>query len=117
MAKANSSDGSAANGGDLGWFGMGQMVPEFETAVVALRVGAGVRAGEVAVRLAPDQAQREARDGAAGARRRRGRRSRTSCARQALEAKLAELRAAAEIEKPETGTPPAAIRESDLLTN
>ena len=33
VAKANSSDGSAANGGDLGWFGLGQMVPEFEAAV------------------------------------------------------------------------------------
>ena len=36
---------------------------------------------------------------------------------EALEARLVELRGAAEIEKPETGTPPAAIRESDLLTN
>ena len=34
VAKANSSDGSAANGGELGWFGVGQMVPEFEAAVV-----------------------------------------------------------------------------------
>ena len=33
----------------------------------------------------------------------------------ALEAKLAELRGAATIETPETGMPPAAIRESDLL--
>ena len=40
VAKANSSDGSAANGGDLGWFGAGQMVPEFETAVSAMQVGA-----------------------------------------------------------------------------
>ena len=43
MAKANSSDGSAASGGDLGWFGAGQMVPEFETAVAAMEVGAGRR--------------------------------------------------------------------------
>ena len=39
MAKANSSDGSAASGGDLGWFGPGQMVPEFEAAVTAMEVG------------------------------------------------------------------------------
>ena len=40
IAKAKSSDGSAAQGGDLGWFGPGQMVPEFEKAVFALEVGA-----------------------------------------------------------------------------
>ena len=38
-AKANSKDGSAANGGDLGWFGLGAMVKPFEDAVVAAPVG------------------------------------------------------------------------------
>jgi peptidyl-prolyl cis-trans isomerase C len=40
LAQANSSDGSAANGGDLGWFGLGMMVKPFEEAVIALQPGA-----------------------------------------------------------------------------
>jgi len=40
LAQENSEDpGSAANGGDLGYFGKGKMVPEFETAVFSLQVG------------------------------------------------------------------------------
>jgi peptidyl-prolyl cis-trans isomerase C len=39
VAKANSSDGAAANGGDLGWFGAGMMVKPFEDAVLAAEVG------------------------------------------------------------------------------
>jgi peptidyl-prolyl cis-trans isomerase C len=39
LAKAHSSDGAAANGGDLGWFSQGMMVKPFEDAVLAMDVG------------------------------------------------------------------------------
>ncbi|MBI5408420.1 MAG: peptidylprolyl isomerase [Nitrospirae bacterium] len=40
LAKALSKDkGSAVKGGDLGYFGHGQMVPEFEQAVLRMKVG------------------------------------------------------------------------------
>lgn len=39
LAKARSTGPSGPNGGELGWFGLGQMVPEFETAVLSLSNG------------------------------------------------------------------------------
>jgi peptidyl-prolyl cis-trans isomerase C len=114
VAKANSIDGSAANGGDLGWFGMGQMVPEFETAVVALepgQVSAPVKS-QFGWHLIKLNEKRETTPPPLDAARPE---IENQLRQQALEARLAELRAAAKIETPETGTPPAAIRESDLL--
>ncbi|MGL4490501.1 MAG: peptidylprolyl isomerase [Rhizobiaceae bacterium] len=39
LAKEKSSDGSAGEGGDLGYFGAGQMVPEFEKQAFTIAVG------------------------------------------------------------------------------
>ncbi len=116
VAQANSSDGSAASGGDLGWFGAGQMVPEFEAAVQDLTVGEvsdpvksqfgwhlikleGTR-GTTAPTLEAARPQIE-----------------EQLRQEALAAKLADLRKDAKIERPDSGIPAAAIRESDLLTD
>ena len=40
LAKAHSTGPSGPNGGELGWFGEGMMVAEFENAVQAMKVGA-----------------------------------------------------------------------------
>ncbi|MBI5729217.1 MAG: peptidylprolyl isomerase [Candidatus Magasanikbacteria bacterium] len=39
LARQYGQDGTAAKGGDLGWFGKGEMVPQFEAAVFALKKG------------------------------------------------------------------------------
>jgi len=39
LARANSEDGSASQGGDLGWAAPGSFVPEFEEAMNALAIG------------------------------------------------------------------------------
>ncbi|MFO1141465.1 MAG: peptidylprolyl isomerase [Amaricoccus sp.] len=116
VAQANSSDGSAASGGSLGWFGAGQMVPEFEATVVTMKPGdvAGpvktqfgwhiIKLNETRQTTPPtlDQAKAQIEQ---------------QLQQDALQAKLTELRAAAKIDRPDTGIAPAAIRESDLLTN
>jgi peptidyl-prolyl cis-trans isomerase C len=116
LAKANSSDGSAASGGDLGWFGPEQMVPEFEAAVATLEVGqvAGPVQTQFGWHLIKLNDKRETAAPALEAARPV---IEDQLRQEALQARIAELREGATIDKPETGTPPAAIRETDLLTN
>ena len=39
LAKKHSEDGTAIEGGDLGWFKPGEMVPEFENVAFAMETG------------------------------------------------------------------------------
>ena len=76
VAKANSEDGSAPEGGDLGWMGAGGFVPEFEEAMNALPLGGisgpvvsrfGVHLIQVLERRTVDVEMKQLRDQARGA--------------------------------------------------
>lgn len=115
LAKANSTDkGSGANGGDLGWFGLGMMVKPFEDAVIAAEPGkvAGpvksdfgwhlILVKEARVAAAPTLD--EMRDELAA-----------EIERAAVEAHLTALTDAAEITRPGEGLDPALLRDATLL--
>jgi peptidyl-prolyl cis-trans isomerase C len=117
LAAEHSTDpGSAANGGSLGWFGLGRMVPEFETAVTGLEVGAvsdpvETQFGWHVIRL-DDTRQTslpplEALRGEIV----------SELQEQALQAEVEALRAEADIVMPEAAVAPEAIRSDDLLGN
>lgn len=114
VAKTNSTDGSAAQGGELGWFGAGQMVPEFETAV------AGMKKGDVA---GPIQTQfgwhliklNDTRESAAPPLDQVRPQIEQQLRQQAFQAELEKLRAASKVEITASSVPAAAIRDADLL--
>lgn len=115
LAKANSTDtGSGANGGDLGWFGLGTMVKPFEDAVVAAEVGkvtAPVQSDfgwhlilVSETRPAANPPLEDLREELTA-----------ELQQKAIEAKVAEVVAAAKVEKPGEGLDPALIADSTLL--
>lgn len=116
LATEHSSDGSAQNGGDLGWFGLGRMVPEFETAVQELE------AGEVSD---PIQTQfgwhliklNETRESAPPPLEEVRAEIEDQLRQQQVQDEVDALRDAATIERPEADIPPSAIRDLDLLSN
>lgn len=116
LAQEASSDSSAANGGELGWFESGMMVPDFEAAVVALEVGAVsapvqtqfgwhvVKLNETRLREVPTLADVTEE-------------LRPQVERTAVQARLDELTAAAAVERPGAEIDPALIKNLDLLEN
>jgi len=115
LAQEFSTGPSGPNGGALGWFGTGMMVPEFETAV------AGLEAGEIS---APVQTQfgwhvvklNESRISAPPALEDVRADLEEELRRQRVDAYLAELTEAAEITQPEVEIDISLIRNIDLLT-
>jgi peptidyl-prolyl cis-trans isomerase C len=118
VAREVSTDtGSGANGGDLGWFGMGMMVPEFEAAVVAATIGTVT---------APVQSQfgyhvilvKESREQPAPTLDEVRGELEAQLQQTAIEGKIAELMAAAAIVRPEDGAfDPAVLLNLDLLND
>ena len=115
VATETSSDSSAANGGNLGWFGPGMMVETFEAAVMALEPGAVsvpietqfgwhvIKLNETRVQAAPpiDDVRSDLV---------------AQVQQEAIQARLDELTAAATITRPEEGAfDPAILSNLDLL--
>jgi hypothetical protein len=68
VAKSDSADDSKSKGGDLGWIHPGHLPPQFFAALKTLKPGEYTRVPVHTVRLARDQARRDAGGGAAAVR-------------------------------------------------
>lgn len=115
IAKEKSTDkGSAANGGDLGWFGVGMMVKPFEDAVVAMKAGTVsdpiktdfgwhiIKLEEVRAKAAPKF--EEVKDELTG-----------DLRQKAVEDKVKELTDAAKVERKVDGIDPAILKKTELV--
>ncbi|MGO4908000.1 peptidylprolyl isomerase [Pseudorhodobacter sp. W20_MBD10_FR17] len=114
LAKAHSSDGAAANGGDLGWFSQGMMVKPFEDAVLAMEVGKVsdpvqtqfgwhlINLTETRIKAAPTLD--DMRDELA-----------SEIEQAAVDAHIKTITDAAKIERPGESFDPALMREQSLL--
>ena len=115
LARTNSTDtGSGANGGDLGWFGLGMMVKPFEEAVVAAEVGkvAGPVQSDFGfhlilvkeTRIAAQPTLDDIRDELAA-----------EIEQKAIEDHVTAVTGAAKVEKPGEGIDPAVLGDLTLL--
>lgn len=113
-AKTHGTDGTAASGGDLGWFGTGMMVKPFEDAVTSMQ--AGELKGPVKTdfgwhliqlietRPAAAPTLDDVRDELAA-----------ELEQKAVAAEIESLTAAAKVEKPGEGIDPTLLKDETLL--
>ena len=117
IAKEKSSDkGSAANGGDLGWFGLGMMVKPFEDAVIAMEKGKVsdpvksdfgwhiISLNDIRTLEAPTL--EDVKEELTG-----------DLRQQAVETKVKEMTDAAKVEKMVDGIDPAILKNAALIDN
>jgi len=115
LAKANSIDtGSGAVGGELGWFGLGMMVPPFEAAVISATAGKVTDPVKTdfgwhlvlvkETRNAENPSLDDMREELAG-----------QIEAKAIDDKIAELTAAASVKKPGEALDPALLKKTDLI--
>ncbi|MGB3554597.1 MAG: peptidylprolyl isomerase, partial [Jannaschia sp.] len=114
IAQERSTGPSGPSGGELGWFGAGMMVPEFEAAVLALEPGSisapvQTQFGWHVVRL--NETRRKDAPALADVRSELEQQVRTA----AVDAEVSRLSEAAEVERMEVEIDPALIRNDDLL--
>lgn len=115
LAKSNSTDtGSGANGGDLGWFGLGMMVKPFEDAVVAAEKGkvVGPVKSDFGFHLILVKETREAANPTLDDVREE---LASEIEGKAIEAHVAKLTEAAEITRPGESIDPALLKDASLL--
>ena len=116
LAQEFSTGPSGPNGGQLGWFGAGMMVPEFEQAAFALEVGEVSPPVQTQfgwhVLVLNDMREQEppALEAVRGELIEGLRRAR-------VDTLLDELTAAADVDRPELDIDPSVIRNSDLLSD
>lgn len=114
LASEQSLDGSAENGGELGWFGMGRMVPAFEAAVTDAEPGEVV--GPVETQFGYHLIKlNDKRESSAPSLEEMRPQIEDQLRQQQVQDAVAAMREDADIEEPEVSIPPSAISDISIV--